>query len=69
MNPLYEQMQPQQQPQQNNMLAQLQRFAQGYSGDPRQQIQQMLQSGQLPQDRLNAAIEQARQIQRSLFGR
>lgn len=65
MNPLYKQYgQP---PQGNPMEAIMQRFQQfrqGFSGNPQQIIQQMLNSGRITQDQLNAAVQQANQMAR-----
>ena len=40
-------------------LAQFNQFMQGFHGDPHQQIQQMLSSGQVSQDQVNQAIQVA----------
>lgn len=41
---------------------QFQQFRQSVQGDPQQIIQQKLQSGQITQDQVNAAYQQARQM-------
>jgi hypothetical protein len=49
----------------NNMPVILQRFQQfqrSFQGDPRQQIQQLLNSGKVSQAQYNAAVQQANQM-------
>lgn len=41
-------------------------FRQSYHGDPRSQVQQMLNSGQITQDQFNRASQMATQIQRMM---
>lgn len=41
------------------LLNQFNQFRQGFHGDPHQQIQQMLSSGQVSQDQVNQAIQVA----------
>lgn len=51
----------------NPQLAQQFRaFQQQFSGDPKQQVMQMLQSGQINQQQLNQVMQQARQLQKFL---
>ena len=53
----------------NNLMDMMQRFMQfrqNYSGDPRAQIQQMLNSGQISQQQYNNAVQMAQQLQRML---
>ena len=64
MNPLYQQMQPQQN---TNLLQKFQQFRQGFQGDPRQQIQQMMNSGKISQEQYNRAVQMAQQFQK-MFG-
>jgi hypothetical protein len=64
MNPLYQQMQPQQG---NSLLQRFQQFRQGFHGDPRQQIQQMMNSGKVSQEQYNQAVQMAQQFQK-MFG-
>lgn len=45
------------------MIQQFQQFRQGYRGDARQQVQQMLNSGQITQDQYNRAAQIANQLQ------
>ena len=67
MNPLYDQMQ--QQGQQNNLLQRFQQFRQSFRGDPKQQVQQLLNSGKVSQEQYNRAVQMAQQFQRMLNGR
>ena len=56
---------------QNNMTSLLQRFQQfqrTFQGDPRQQIQQMLNSGRITQAQYNQAVQQAQQMMRMFKG-
>ena len=58
--------------QMGNMQAVMQRlnqFKQMLSGDPRQQIQQMLNSGTISQRRYNEAYQMAQQLQRMMSGK
>lgn len=58
---------------QNNMISQFQRFMHEMKGkDPNQELQRLLQSGQINQQHLNQAQQQAQQVQgmlRSFFGK
>ena len=46
----------------HTMLVQFQKFRSGYKGDPRQQVQQMLNSGQITQDQYNRAVQMANEL-------
>lgn len=61
MNPLYNQLNPQ-----NNVLQRFNQFRNQFKGDPRQQIQQMLNSGQISQAQYNQAVQQAQMLQNML---
>lgn len=52
----------------NGLLQRFQQFQQAFKGDPRQQIQQMLNSGKVTQDQYNRAVQMAQQLQK-LIGR
>lgn len=65
MNPLYQQMQPQSN---NNLLQRFQQFRQSFQGDPRAQIQQMMQSGKISQSQYNQAYQMAQNFQRMFRG-
>lgn len=49
-----------------NFMTQLQQFQRTLQGDPRQQIQQMLNTGQISQQQFNQAAQMATQIQRMM---
>lgn len=51
----------------NNMMAQFQQFRQTFQGDPRKEVQRLLDSGQMSQEMFNRLSQQATQLQR-LFG-
>lgn len=61
MNPLFNQMQPQ-----NNFMQRFQQFQQMFRGDPRQQVQQLLNSGKVSQQQYNNAVQMAQQFQRMM---
>lgn len=65
-NPLY-QMMGQQMPQ-NGLLQRFQQFQQMFRGDPRQQVQQLLNSGKVTQQQYNSAVQMAQQL-RGLLGK
>lgn len=48
------------------MIQAFQQFKSQFSGDPKQTIQNMLNSGQLTQDQLNQAQQMAKQFQQFL---
>lgn len=62
MNPLYQQMMPQ-----NNIMQRFQQFRQQFQGNPQQQIQEMLNSGRITQEQYNQAVQTATQL-RNMFG-
>lgn len=63
-NPLYEQMMSGNK--NGNFLQRFNQFRQNFSGNPQQQIQQMLNSGQITQEQYNRAVQQAQNIMRML---
>lgn len=63
-NPLFNQMQPQNQFTQ--MMQRFQQFRQQFHGDPRQQVQQLLNSGKVTQQQYNNAVQMAQQFQRMM---
>lgn len=63
-NPLY-QMMGQQMPQ-NGLLQRFQQFREMFRGDPRQQVQQLLNSGKVSQSQYNQAVQMAQQLQRMI---
>ena len=50
----------------NNILQRFQQFQQMFKGDPKQQIQQMLNSGKVSQQQYNQAVQMAQQLQRMM---
>lgn len=50
-----------------NMMQRFNQFRQQFQGDPRQQIQQMLNSGKITQQQYNQAVQKAKALQ-SMFG-
>lgn len=56
----------QQQGQQNNLLQRFQQFKQSFHGDPKQQVQQLLNSGRVSQEQYNKAVQMAQQFQQML---
>ena len=52
---------------QNNFVAQFNNFKKSFTGNPKDQIQQMLNSGKISQAQYNQAVQKANQI-RQLFG-
>lgn len=67
MNPLYNQMQ--QGVQNNSLVSRFQQFRQSFSGDARQQVQQLLNSGRISQQQYNQTVQAAQQIYRMLGGK
>lgn len=49
-----------------NMMGKLNQFRQSFQGDPKQQVQQLLNSGQMSQDQYNRLSQMATQIQNML---
>lgn len=66
-NPLFNQMQPQNQFTQ--MMQRFQQFRQQFQGDPRQQVQNLLNSGRVTQQQYNNAVQMAQQLQRMMTGK
>ena len=52
-----------------NIIQQFQQFRNSYRGDARQEIQNMLNSGQLTQAQYNQAVQVARQLQSLIQGK
>lgn len=70
-NPLYQQLN-QQTPVMNNfqqMMKSFQQFKQMFSGDPRQRVQQLLNSGKVSQSQYNQAVQMAQQLQKMMNGK
>jgi len=50
----------------NNLMQRFQQFQQMFRGDPRQQVQQLLNSGKVSQAQYNQAVQIAQQLQRMM---
>lgn len=64
MNPLFQQMNSPMQ----GMLTKFQQFKQSFTGDPQQQVQQLLNSGKVSQEQYNQAVQMAQRLQQFLTG-
>ena len=64
-NPLFGMMGGNQAPM-GGLMQKFQQFQQMFRGDPRQQVQQLLNSGKVSQQQYNQAVQMARQMQRML---
>ena len=64
-NPLFQGFQNQN----TGLLQRFQQFQRTFQGDPRQQIQQLMNSGKVNQQQYNQATQMARQFQRMLGGK
>lgn len=62
-SPLYESLANKQQP---NIIQQFQKFKSSFSGDPRQKVQELLNSGKVSQAQYNNAVQMANQLQKLL---
>ena len=51
---------------QNPLMQRFNQFRQMFKGDPRQQVEQMLNSGKISQAQYNQAVKMAQQIQRMM---
>lgn len=49
------------------IVQQFMQFKNSFRGDPKQQIQQMLNSGKVTQDQYNSAVKKAKDLQRILY--
>lgn len=65
MNPLYQQI-GSTPSNLNNIIKQFQQFKQTFTGDPRQQVQQLLNSGKVSQEQYNNAVQMANTFQQIL---
>lgn len=64
MNPLFNLLGGNNQP--NNILQKFQQFKSTFKGDPRQQIQELLNSGKISQQDYNNAVNMANQIMKMM---
>lgn len=62
MNPLYQQMMPQQ----NNVMQRFMQFKQQFHGNPQEQVQQLLNSGKISQAQYNQAVQMANQLRQMM---
>jgi len=67
-NPLYQQIGNPQMGN-GNILQRFQQFRQMFQGDPRAQVQQLLNSGKVSQSQYNQAVQIAQQMQRMMGGK
>ena len=65
-NPLYNLFGNSQYGNMNGLIQQFQQFKNSFKGDPKQQVQQMLNSGRITQDDYNKAVQMANTFQRML---
>ena len=65
-NPLFQQMNTTAPSGIGNLMQRFQQFKQMFSGDPRQQVQQLLNSGRVSQTQYNQAVQMAQQMQRMI---
>ena len=66
-NPLYQQMGQQLNGHNvSGLMQRFQQFQQMFKGDPRQQVQQLLNSGKVSQSQYNQAVQMAQQFQRMM---
>lgn len=52
-----------------NLVKQFMQFRQNFNGDPKQQIQNLLNSGKVTQEQYNRAVQMAQQLQRIMGGK
>ena len=52
-----------------NLIQQFQQFRNGFHGDPKQQVQNLLNSGKISQEQYNQAVQMANQLQQMMGGR
>lgn len=71
-NPIFQQMQgaaPTPGNNVQNLIQRFQQFQQMFRGDPRQQVQQLLNSGRVSQSQYNQAVQMAQQLQKLMGGK
>ena len=64
-NPLFGMMQGNQTPM-NGLMQRFQQFKQTFTGDPKQRVQDMLNSGRISQQQYNQAVQMAQQMQKMM---
>ena len=60
MNPIYQQMN------QNSIFQRFEQFKRMFTGDPRQQVQALLNSGRVSQTQYNQAVQMAQELQKMM---
>lgn len=53
----------------NGVMQRFQQFQKMFRGDPRQQVQQLLNSGKVTQGQYNQAVQMAQQFQKMMGGK
>jgi vancomycin permeability regulator SanA len=53
----------------SSLMQRFQQFQQMFKGDPRQQVQNLLNSGKVSQSQYNQAVQMANQLQRMMGGK
>lgn len=66
MNPLFQMMGNSNLGNMANLVSQFQQFKNSFRGDPRQQVQQLLNSGKITQADYDRAVQQANALQKML---
>ena len=56
-------------PQMQQIMQRFQQFQRMFQGDPKQQVQQLLNSGKVSQAQYNQAVNMANQLQRMIGGK
>ena len=54
------------QPQMSGLMQRFQQFKQAFTGDPKQRVQDLLNSGRISQQQYNQAVQMANQIQKMM---
>lgn len=54
------------QPQMSGLMQRFQQFKQAFTGDPKQRVQDLLNSGKISQQQYNQAVQMAQQLQRMM---
>ena len=68
-NPIYQQMSQTPVGGMGNIVQRFQEFQRMFKGDPRQQVQELLNSGRVSQTQYNQAVQMAQQLQRLMGGK
>ena len=54
------------QPQMSGLMQRFQQFKQAFAGDPKQRVQDLLNSGRISQQQYNQAVQMAQQLQKMM---